>query len=114
MSNRRGFTLVEVVVAVFILDVALMALVAGSAVLVAQTNELKVRTLAVHAAGNRLQALGAGSCAPLSGSAVTGPDLREWFTVAPHGRNARDVRDSVAFLVAGGQRSIVLQTRLPC
>lgn len=114
MKNRRGFTLVELLVAVLLIDVGLLALVAGSAVVVRRQNELRVRGLAASAAANRVQQLVAGGCQPGAGSALVAPGIVEQWTVAGQGRSTRDVYDSVSYTEAGASRSVVLRTRITC
>jgi prepilin-type N-terminal cleavage/methylation domain-containing protein len=114
MTVRRGFTLIEVLIAVVLIDVGLLALVAGSTIIVAQTNELRVRSAATRAAGNRLQQLGAAPCVPATGSAVGPRDLQEHWEVLLHGNETRQVNDSVTFRAGGRPAWIVLRTRFPC
>ena len=114
MQNRRGFTLIEVIIAVVVIGVGLLALVAGSAVLIAQANDLRARNAAVSAASNRLQVLGAGPCAAVSGSEAGARQLREYWQVTLRDNATRELVDSVSFFAGGRQRSVTLQTRLPC
>ncbi len=111
---RCGFTLLEVLLAVILIDVGLFALVAGSAVLVRQTSELHARDRAARTAANRVQALGAGPCAPLVGQARSADGQEERWMVVLIAGGARDVSDSVGFVVRGVPRSVVLRTRLSC
>lgn len=114
MRSRRGFTLAEVLLAIVLIDVGLLALMGGSAVLLRQTNALRLRNAALRAATNRLQQLAAASCAASAGSAVTADGIREaWTLVALNGAIA-DVRDSVTFSSGSKTHALVLQTRLPC
>jgi Tfp pilus assembly protein PilV len=114
MRSRRGFTLVEVLLAVLLIDVGLLALVATSAVLVRQTNALRLRNAALRTATNRIQQLGAGSCAATSGFAVTPDGVREQWSADSLGTGFLDVRDSVSFLVGSASHAVVLRTRVPC
>jgi Tfp pilus assembly protein PilV len=112
-TRRAGFTLIEVLLAIVLIDVGLLALVAGSAVLMRQATEVRARSNALRMANNRIQSLSAGPCASSIGSSVTG-DAREQWTVAVQPNRVREVRDSVAFTAAGVERSVALLTRLPC
>ena len=112
-SCRAGFTLIEVLIAVVLIDVGLLALVAGSAVLVQRATEVRARSSALRAASNRLQTLGSGGCTPAVGASTTG-GVREAWTVTLQPNHVRELRDSVAFTVAGDVHSIALVTRLPC
>ena len=113
MRARSGFTLAEVLVAVVLIDVGLLALVAGSAVLVRRTTELRFRATALRAANNRLQQLGVAPCVATAG-AVTAAGVREDWLVTPGPDSVGDIRDSVSFTVGTVPHSVVLETRLPC
>lgn len=113
-TRRAGFTLVEVLIAVVLVDVGLLALVAGSAVLIRQTAEMRARSAAVRAAANRLQQLSGAACTPSTGSASGSFGVREEWSVRLHGDGVREVRDSVTYAAPGGRKSVVLRTRLPC
>jgi Tfp pilus assembly protein PilV len=108
-----GFTLVEVLVSVILINAGLLALVAASAVLVRQTNELRARTAANQAAINRLQSMGATACAPFGGSANSGA-LHEEFTAVLAGGGVREFRDSVSYLIGRQPHAVLLRTRLSC
>jgi Tfp pilus assembly protein PilV len=114
MSLRRaGFTLVEVLIAVVLIDVGLLALVAGSAVLVRRAAEVRTRSSALRAAGNRIQALSAAHCSATTGSANAAGLTEAWMvTLQPN--HVRELRESVAFTVGGVPKSVTLVTRLPC
>ncbi|HEY4215569.1 MAG TPA: prepilin-type N-terminal cleavage/methylation domain-containing protein [Gemmatimonadaceae bacterium] len=116
-SRRAGFTLVEVLIAVMLIDVGLLALVAGSAVLVRRAAEVRTRSSALRAANNRIQTLSVATCGAASGAAsgaaATG-NVREAWTVTLQPNHVRELRDSVAFTIAGDNRSVTLVTRLPC
>jgi len=114
MRARAGFTLVEVLLAVVLIDVGLLALVASSAVLVRETNALRLRNAALRAATNRLQRLGAAGCQPVSGSATTADGIREDWIVTVTAAGLIDIRDSVSFAVGTTTRGAVLRTKLPC
>ncbi len=114
MRTRRGFTLIEVLIAVVLIDVGLLALAAGSAVLVRRTITLRARAAAVAAATNRLQLLGVLPCIAASGSAAGVLNVDEHWQVVLQANGVREVNDSVAFATGGGSGWIALRTRLPC
>jgi len=113
-TARSGFTLVEVLVAVLLLDVGLLALAAGSAVLVRQTNLLRARTLALRLADARMETLGADGCVAASGSASGPLGFHEDWSSQLIGGLARELSDSVTFTIQRQTRSVALRTRLPC
>ena len=114
MRPRRAFTLVEVIIAVVLIDVGLLALVASSAVLIRQTAEMRARSAAVRAAANRLQQLGASTCAPAMGTAGGAYGIREHWSIQVLADGVRELHDSVTFTTPTGTKSVVLRTRLPC
>ncbi len=114
MRTRRGFTIAEVLVAIILIDVGLLALVGATAVLARRTNGLRLRNAALRAATNRLQQLGATPCAAATGVAITADGVREEWTLAPLSGVLVDVRDSVTFSDGVATHGVLLQTRLPC
>ena len=113
-SPRAGFTLLEALLAVVMVNVGLLALVACTAFLVQARTELRTRAVALSVAQMRLQLLGAAACAPASGSA-TGPlGVRDQWTVVIRKNHIRELADSVTFLVRTETRTLTLRTRLPC
>lgn len=114
MRCRAAFTLLEVLLAVVLLDVGLLALVAGSTVLVAQTNELRGRSTALQLAHDRLQLLGGAPCVATTGDASGPSASSEHWQLTLIGSATRELSDSVSFVMHGVTRSVVLRTRLPC
>ena len=112
--SRAGFTLVEVIVAIILIEVGLFALVGGSAVLMRQANQLRGRVAALHAAVDRLQLLSAGPCTVATGTAGATGVMREDWALAMVGSGVREVRDSVTVRLPGGVAAVVLRTRVPC
>jgi Tfp pilus assembly protein PilV len=110
---RRGFTLVELVIAVLLIDVGLLALVAGSAVVIKRDNELRMRAAAARAGANRLQLLSLGTCGSIMGS-TTDRGITENWTAAARADGFRDLSDSVSYRFSGIERRVVLRTRAPC
>jgi prepilin-type N-terminal cleavage/methylation domain-containing protein len=115
-QRRRtsGFTLVEVIIAVVLIDIGLLSFVAGSAVLIRRTNDVRAEAAALQAANGRVEMLGVGPCAVSSGTATISPSLREaWWAEVPL-PGLRELRDSVTYEVQGRTRSLVVRTRRPC
>lgn len=112
--RRRGFTIVEVIVAVVVIYVGLLSLVAGSAVLLRRTTQVRAEITALQAGSNRLEALGAAACVALVGSTVTSPALREDWSAELRPVGTRELRDSVTYTVQGRARWVIVRTRLPC
>jgi prepilin-type N-terminal cleavage/methylation domain-containing protein len=114
---RHGFTLVELLVALVLIDVGLLALTGTTAVLIRERSAVRAQTAAIRAASNRLQLLAAGPCEAASGTvtgAVTGASaIREIWDVLLVPNAVRELRDSVVY-GADSAHAIVLRTRLPC
>jgi len=113
-TPRSGFTLLEALIALVIINVGLLALVASTAVLIRQTGEVRARSAAVRTAANRLQQLGATTCAPISGSAAGAFSIRETWSIEVQQGGVRELFDSVTYTTPSGPRSVVLRTKLPC
>ena len=113
-TPRSGFTLLEALIALVIINVGLLALVASTAVLIRQTTEVRARSAAVRAAANRVQQLGATICAPTSGSAAGAFGIRETWSIEVQQGGVRELLDSVTYTTPSGPRSVVLRTKLPC
>src|SRR5690348_9446427 len=113
-SARRGFTLVEVLVAIVLIEVGLLALSASSAIVVREALLARARVAALETSRNRVETLAASPCAATSGSVSVGSGLRDdWSTQLVPG-SAREIRDSVTVTVQGRTRAVVLRTRTPC
>src|SRR4051812_47528551 len=114
-SDRRGFTLVELLVALVLLNVGLVALVALTAALTRAGDDARATTRAYRAASSRLERLASLSCgAPLRGAATPLPSLAETYTDTPEPNDTRSLRDSVVYAVPGRLRSVVIESRARC
>jgi len=111
---HAGFTLLEVLIAIILIDVALLSLVAGSATLVRRASDLKARGAALRAASDRVQRLGIAPCNASPGGAQGAYGLTESWTVAASSTSIREISDSVAYVTHGTHASVVLRTRLAC
>jgi Tfp pilus assembly protein PilV len=110
----RGFTLVETLVALLLLQVGMLALAATSAV---AARDLAIAHRSVRAqsiALNQLESLAADGCAASGGatSVAGGYDVR-WTVQADDRRRTLSVR--VAFALPGGRpRTVVLRSAALC
>ena len=114
MSSRRGFTLVELLVAVLLIDVAVLAMVSATTLLVRRQTGLRTRVVASQLAANRLQHLLAAPCASATGSATPERGVTEHWSATLLPSSMRDLRDSVVFAIDGAERSVVLRSRSRC
>ena len=114
--RRRGFTFVELLVALILVDVALLALVATAALVRREIDAAAWRTNALAAAGRTLDRLAsqASSDGASTGEASPRADLRERWTVASEAAGTRVLADSVHVTTGIGTRVLVLRTRARC
>lgn len=122
MKNERGFTLVEVLMAIIVLGVGVTALVGSSAMVTRMVGRGKSETIAAQVANERIETLRALAfstathcTAPgfASGGPVTTYGARERWTVSVAGKVA-SVADTVTHRVARGTHTDVLTTRIEC
>jgi prepilin-type N-terminal cleavage/methylation domain-containing protein len=117
-----GLTLVEVLVALVILAVGILALTGSSSVITRMIGRGKAETHAALAASQRMERLrlaagagGARCTAPefASGGPVIENGLTQSWTVPPTGA-VRRVRVTVTYLTVRGIRSAVLESAIAC
>jgi Tfp pilus assembly protein PilV len=114
--RRNGFTLAELLVALLLLDCALLALVSTSAAI---TRWLGAAGAAAHAAAAtiaRVERLASQSCAAATaGSTVDARGMREWWTVRIDDNGTRLLTDSAEYPSGRGTRRIAAaSTRMLC
>jgi prepilin-type N-terminal cleavage/methylation domain-containing protein len=120
--SPSGFTLIEVLVAVVVLTVGIVALVGTSASVTRMIGRGKMETRAAQAASRRMETLRLAAYSTLprctdAGFASGGPTLSggmtESWLVPPTGR-IRKVRVTVTYLTVRGPREAMLETALTC
>jgi Tfp pilus assembly protein PilV len=109
--SESGFSLLELLVAMLLIDVALLSIVHTHAVLVRHRNDTRLRAAAVAAATTRIEQLLASPCVESSGSSL-GPAWSELWSAQIDG-HTREIDDSVTFGVSA-PHTVVLRTRFPC
>jgi Tfp pilus assembly protein PilV len=113
--RRRGFTLVELLVALLLFDCALLALAGDAGVLARASNVARRRETAASAALATIQRLKALGCpAPTVASRSVAPGISETWTVAQGPASIRWVRDSVVYLAWAAPASFVLTSAVVC
>jgi len=115
VSGRRdGFTLIEVLIAIGILSVGILALLQTAASITVMLRDGRLRTMASAVAASRLDnlRLAAASttptCAALTSGSATSLNLAETWTVAGTGRS-RTVTATVT--VSNGSRNLGMTVR---
>jgi prepilin-type N-terminal cleavage/methylation domain-containing protein len=120
--SRLGFTLTEVLVAILVLGVGIIALVGTSAMVTRMIGRGKVETRAAQAASRRMETLRLAAYATsprctdpgfTSGGPVLSGGMTESWLVPPTGK-VRKVRVTVTYLTARGSREATLETVLTC
>lgn len=120
--SESGFTLVEVLVAIVVLSIGLIALVGSMAMVTRMITRGKVETRVAQAASQRIETLrlAAYSTSPrctagafTSGGAVTANGLNEAWVVQAVGK-VRNVQVNVTYRTVRGPRTASLQTRIEC
>jgi prepilin-type N-terminal cleavage/methylation domain-containing protein len=120
--SSSGFTLVEVLVALIVLGLGILALTGSSSLVTRMIGRGKVETQAAFAAARRVETLRLAAAATeprcisadfASGGPVSQGRLTESWTVAPSGP-LRRVRVTVTYLTVRGSRSAVLESVIPC
>jgi prepilin-type N-terminal cleavage/methylation domain-containing protein len=117
-----GFTLTEVLVAVLVLAVGVVALASTSATVSRMIGLGKIETRAAQAASRRMETLRLAAYATsprctdpgfVSGGPVLSGGMAESWLVPPTGR-VRKVRVTVTYLTVRGSREAALETALTC
>jgi len=112
--SPAGFTLVEVIVAIVLIEIGLLALTASTGVVVREIMIVRARTTALELARNRVEAIAATPCAVTSGGLAAPRGFREEWSAQLIPVSVRVIRDSVTFMVQRVSRTLVLETRTPC
>ncbi len=115
MRLRHAFTLVELLVALLLFDVALLALAGDAALLTRAAGVARRRALATEAAAATIERLRALDCpAPAQGRRTLAPGVVESWSVTPGPGATRRLSDSVAFTGLSGPAAYVLRSALAC
>jgi prepilin-type N-terminal cleavage/methylation domain-containing protein len=123
VKNERGFTLVEVLMAVIVLGVGVTALVGSSAMVTRMVGRGKSETLAAEVANRRIETLRAlaWSTSPrctaggfANGTTPTDGVTEKWTVVVNAAGKYATVADTVTHRVARGTHKDVLTTRVEC
>ncbi len=126
-NNDKGFTLIEVMVAVIILGVGLTALAGASALVSRQVGRGRVVTVATQLATQKLDSLrmlgnrpnGAGARCTHGGFASGGPSIvrgvtLDWRVLNGAAPRTRDVRVVATYATLRGVRNVTLNTTVGC
>ncbi len=111
--SERGFTIAELMVAVVIFSVGLLAMAGTAGVIVTTLTSTQSRTIAAGVAESRFERLRSTACASrAAGSATTRGTAEAW--TLDHLARADDVTVSVTFLSNHQPRTEKFRSFMPC
>lgn len=115
MNRERGFTIIEVIVAIIILSVGLLALVSSAAVVTRMISQGQRYSEASALANQRFEMLRSQTCAAMAnGSAASGRFTVAWTVVADATGRSRNVTVTVTSPTRTSTRNDVFQTVILC
>lgn len=110
---RIGYTLIEIVVALFLFTVGGLALVATSAVVGRELDANATRERAGRIAASRLEILGAGCRSASGGRETLGRIESEWSVSFPDSSHV-SVLESITYPTRWGGRTDLYRVLMPC
>ena len=111
--NRKGFTLVELMVAMMLFSVGLLALASTSAVVVRQMGDAGNMSIAAAAASARIEQLRAASCTTAQKDSAIGRGVAVSWIVTPMTRSAQ-IDVAVRYNTRQGPRTQSYRSMQPC
>lgn len=113
--SRRGFTVVEMVIAIIILAVGIIGLMGTSLVVLRQMRLGQRQALAAGLAQTRFDSLASRPCSALVNGGGAGPmGLREAWVVTAAGGGARHVTDTIVIPLHRSSRRYVYSSTILC
>jgi prepilin-type N-terminal cleavage/methylation domain-containing protein len=121
-DRRAGFTIIEVMIAIVVLGVGVMALVGSSAMVTRMIGAGRTSTEVVEIANSRVEHLrrAAYSTSPpcthaqFVGGDTTGTGYTEKWTITTQANSISVITDSVVYRTTRGARPFVLTTSILC
>ena len=110
---HKGYTLIEIVVALLLFTVGGLALVATSAVIGRELNANAIRERAGRIAGSRLEILAAGCRVATAGREVRGGIESEWTAAFPDSGRV-SLLESIVYPIPGGSRTDSYRLTVQC
>ena len=113
--KRRAFTLVELLVALVVLDLGILALVAASAAAARVESATRGDAGMQAAASARMERMLASPCrGAAAATSASAPNLVEWWSDNPAPNGTRELSDSLVLSGPRGPRVLVVQTAGRC
>lgn len=117
-ASRRGFTLVELLLAIIVFSIGVLGLAGTAAIVSRQMNSAQYQALAATRAVARLDSLASVSCTMLTDGTSTNRGVSEAWRVTRFPNAApfitADVTNTVTWTFRGRTRSQVYTTRVAC
>ena len=115
MMNRNGFTILEVLVAVMVLTVGILAMATTAALVTRMIGQGQRYSEVSAVASQQFEMMRSRSCSALSnGSATQGAYVLSWTVDSVAEGRARSVRIIVVSPTARATRSDTFATTIPC
>ena len=114
---RRGFTLVEVMVAIVILSIGILGLAATAGVVVRQMTGAVHQSVASTVAYSRMEKIRTSNCVAMkdsSGTATTRNVKEKWVIVGTPNSHALLVYDTITYSVRGKTKVQAYHSEFPC
>lgn len=116
---RRGFTIVELVVAIILLSIGIIGLASTAGYVTRQMSGSSVQTVAAAVAQNRIDSITSIGCsrlvAPLSGSGTTRSITESWTVTDVTGMNVKLIKiTTIVPLNRAKKDTINYTTYIPC
>lgn len=112
--SERGFSLTEVMIAVVILAVGVIALAMSAGAITRMTLQGGQTGAAAGVAASRIELLRATPCASLSSGTATTGRYSEVWRVTTENTNLRMVTVQVSYNTRSGTRSATFSTKISC
>jgi prepilin-type N-terminal cleavage/methylation domain-containing protein len=112
-SPRGGFTLVELMVAMVVFAMGILAMASTASVVVRQMGDAGRMSVAASVAQSRIEQLYAGNCKTASNGTATTRGVNETWFVTPATRSAL-ILVSVTYVTRRGNRSQTYQSSVSC
>jgi len=113
LRSERGFTIAELLVAVVIFSVGLLAMAGTAAVIMTTLTSTESRTIAAGVAESRFERMRTTTCASRASGSATTRGIAEAWTLNRLAR-ADDVTVSVTFLSNHRARTETFRSFMPC
>jgi prepilin-type N-terminal cleavage/methylation domain-containing protein len=115
-ARRRGFTLVELIVAILVMTIGILGLASTAGVVTRLMSGAERQTIAANVAQARFELMRNRLCTSLSAGTATTRRVREKWVPKLHGPNLALVVDTVVFTNMSGAKPVTRAYRsyIPC